>query len=253
MPQRRHKPGGDRPITPDAIRLAHSPMRRTVLDSTPLADAEAGNAPFPLLVACGMLPEASQQALLRDFPDYRSAGFFPYDPSDCGPSLRALVGEITAPAFADALGARLDIPGLGGYPTLVTLCRALNRRHGTIHTDSKSKIATALLYLEPDWPDTSDGCLRFLARIDDIDALVAPEIRPLYGTLAAFKRAENSFHGHLPHEGVRRVIQVAWLSSDAEKLRKIRRGRGSRLLKKLAGRLDRWFGARRGRNASHPD
>lgn len=200
-----------------------------------------------------MLPEASQQTLLHDFPDYRSAGFFPYDPADCGPSIRALVGEITAPDFADALGARLAIPGLGGFPTLVTLCQALNRRHGTIHTDSKSKVATALVYLEPQWPDTSDGCLRFLARIDDIDALVAPEIRPLYGTLVAFKRADNSFHGHLPHEGVRRVIQVAWLTSDEEKLRKTRRGRGSRLLKKLLGRLDRWFGGGRGRNASHPD
>ena len=200
-----------------------------------------------------MLPEASQQALLHDFPDYRSAGFFPYDPADCGPSIRALVDEITAPDFADALGARLAIPALGRFPALATLCQALNRRHGTIHTDSKSKVATALLYLEPHWPDTSDGCLRFLARIDDIDALVAPEIRPLYGTLVAFKRADNSFHGHLPHEGVRRVIQVAWLTSEEEKLRKTRRGRGSHLLKKLLGRLDRWFGAGRGRNASHPD
>jgi hypothetical protein len=237
-----------------AITLATPPPGTCiVLDSTRLTSAEAGGGPFPFLVARGMLPEASQQTLLHDFPDYRSAGFFPYDPADCGPSIRALVDEITASGFADSLGARLDITGLGGFPTLVTLCQALNRRHGTIHTDSKSKVATALLYLEPHWPDTSDGCLRFLARVDDIDALVAPEIRPLYGTLAAFKRANNSFHGHLPHEGVRRVIQVAWLTSDEEKLRKTRRGRGSRLLKKLLGRLDRWFGAGRERNASHPD
>jgi hypothetical protein len=200
-----------------------------------------------------MLSEASQQALLHDFPDYRSAGFFPYDPADCGPSIRTLVDEITAPGFADAVGVRLGIPGLGRFPALATLCQALNRRHGTIHTDSRSKVATALLYLEPHWPGTSDGCLRFLARVDDIDALVAPEIQPLYGTLVAFKRADNSFHGHLPYEGVRRVIQVAWLTSDAERLRKTRRGRGSHLFKKLLGRLDRWFGAGRGRNASHRD
>jgi hypothetical protein len=200
-----------------------------------------------------MLPGAAQQALLHDFPAYRSAGFFPYDPADCGPSIRRLVDELTAADFADALGARLDIPGLGRFPALATLCRALNRRHGTIHTDSRAKVATALLYLEPHWPDTSAGCLRFLARADDIDALVAPEIRPLYGTLAAFKRSDDSFHGHLPHEGVRRVIQVAWLTSEEERLRKTRRGRDSHLLKNLLGRLDRWFGAGRGRNASHPD
>ena len=74
------------------------------------------------------------------------------------------------------LGERLGIPNLGSYPTLVTICRALNKRHGTIHTDSKSKVATALLYLNASWPDTSDGCLRFLNRIDDIDDLAAPEM-----------------------------------------------------------------------------
>ena len=254
MPHPCHKPWRRRGDCSGGITLAHSPTcAPTVLDSTRLADAEAGNGPFPLLVARGMLSEASQQALLHDFPDYRSAGFFPYDPADCGPSIRALVDEITAPGFADAVGVRLGIPGLGRFPALATLCQALNRRHGTIHTDSRSKVATALLYLEPHWPGTSDGCLRFLARVDDIDALVAPEIRPLYGTLVAFKRADNSFHGHLPYEGVRRVIQVAWLTSDAERLRKTRRGRGSHLFKKLLGRLDRWFGAGRGRNASHRD
>ena len=209
--------------------------------------------PFALLVTHDQLPAEAAADLDRDFPRYGSAGFFPYDPDDCGPSIRALVDEVTSPAFADALGAQLGIERLGGYPTLVTICQALNKRHGTIHTDSDSKVATALLYFNPDWPDTSGGCLRFLRAIDDIDALVVPEVRPLYGTLAAFRRAENSFHGHLPYEGERRVIQIAWLTSEEEKLRKTRRGRFSRLVKKLFGGLDRKVGAGRDRNASHPD
>jgi hypothetical protein len=226
-----------------------------MLDASRLASSDtfSTSEPFPLLVVTGMLPATRQHALLADFPDYRSAGFFPYDPAECGPAVQALVEEITSSAFVDALGARLEIPGLGRFPALVTLCRTLNKRHGTIHTDSRSKIASALLYLEPHWPDTSDGCLRFLTRVDDIDALVAPEIRPVYGTFAAFRRTDKSFHGHLPHEGVRRVVQVAWLTSDEEMQRKIRRGRGSRLLKGVSGRLDRWFGAGRRRNASHPN
>lgn len=209
--------------------------------------------PFPLLIAYSVLPEQLQQDLDRDFPRCRSAGFFPYDAADCGPAVRALVDELTSRAFANALGERLGIARLGEFPTLVTICRVLNRRHGTIHTDSASKIATALLYLNPSWPDTSDGCLRFLARPDDIDALVAPEISPLYGTLAAFRRADNSFHGHLPYEGERRVIQVAWLRDTEDKQRKIRRGRFSRFIKGLVGSLDRRLGAGRGRSASHPD
>ncbi|MGN6512098.1 MAG: 2OG-Fe(II) oxygenase [Lysobacteraceae bacterium] len=231
------------------------PAAPALLDPARLADDRTTvlREPFALLVAPDQLPAGAAQALVRDFPRYGSAGFFPYAPGDCGPAMRALVEAITAPAFADALGARLGIEGLGGYPTLVTLCESLNKRHGTIHTDSRSKVATALVYLNEEWPDTSGGCLRFLRRIDDIDALVLPEVRPLYGTLVAFRRADNSFHGHLPYEGTRRVVQIAWLTSEAEKQRKTRRGRVSRLLKKLFGALDRRLGAGRDRNAAHRD
>lgn len=209
--------------------------------------------PFPFMVAHGQLAEDRRCDLDRDFPRYPSAGFFPYDPTDCGPSINELVNDLVSPMFADAIGKRLGIENLGQYPTLVTLCRLLNKRHGTIHTDSKSKVATALIYLNPQWPDTSDGCLRFLSRIDDIDSIVAPELTPLYGEFAVFKRCDNSFHGHLPYEGERRVIQVAWLTSEKEKLRKTKRGKFSRMFKKWFGRLDTQYGAGRDRNASRRD
>jgi hypothetical protein len=203
------------------------------------------------MIAHGQLPDEARSDLERDFPKYASAGFFPYDPSDCGPTVNTLVQQMTTPQFASAIGRHLGIENLGQYPTLVTLCRALNKRHGTIHTDSRSKVATALLYLNTQWPDTSDGCLRFLNRIDNIDDLAAPELKPLYGEFAVFKRCDNSFHGHLPYEGERRVIQVAWLTSEEEKLRKTKRGKFSRAFKKLFGVLDRKLGAGRDRNASH--
>ncbi|MBS0514422.1 MAG: 2OG-Fe(II) oxygenase [Proteobacteria bacterium] len=217
------------------------------------ADTLLRATPFHFLVARDQLPQAAASELERDFPKYPSAGFFPYEEKDCGPSVNALIRELTDPAVASAVGARLGIDDLGRYPTLVTLCRLLNKRHGTIHTDSRSKVATALLYLNPSWPDISEGCLRFLNRVDDIDDLVAPEIKPLYGNFVVFRRAENSFHGHLPHEGERRVIQVAWLTSEDEKLRKTQRGKFSRLFKKLFGSLDRKFGASRDKNAAHKD
>ena len=216
-------------------------------------DTLVRQAPFPFMIAHGQLPDEARGDLDRDFPRYPSAGFFPWDPVDCGPSVNALVEQLTAPAFAGLIGQRLGIADLGQYPTLVTLCRLLNRRHGTIHTDSKSKVATALLYLNPQWPDTSDGCLRFLGKIDDIDATVTPELPPLYGEFAVFKRCDNSFHGHLPYEGERRVIQVAWLTSEEEKLRKTKRGKFARAFKKLFGSLDRRLGADRDRSAAHRD
>lgn len=228
---------------------------RALLDPARLdrADTLVRKEPFPFLVAHEQLPNAAKERLDADFPRYASAGFFPYEPADCGPAIVELVEELTSRPLADAIGARLGLPDLGSYPSLVTICRALNLRHGTIHTDSRSKVATALLYLNGSWPDISEGCLRFLDRIDDIDAMVTPEIRPLYGTLAAFRRADNSFHGHLPHEGERRVIQVAWLISEEEKLRKTQRGKFSRLFKRLFGKLDRRIGAGRDRSAAHRD
>ena len=222
-------------------------------DSLDREDSVLRHEPFSFLIATGLLPEQEREALDADFPRYASAGFFPHEEKDCGPSVNALVRELISPGFADAIGSRLGIAGLGGRPSLVTICRSLNRRHGTIHTDSRSKVATALLYLNASWPETSGGCLRFLARGDSIDDLVVPEVRPLYGTFVAFARAENSFHGHLPFEGERRVIQVAWLTSEDEKLRKTRRGRFSRLFKKLFGAIDRHVGAGRKDDAAHLD
>ncbi|HJT98291.1 MAG TPA: 2OG-Fe(II) oxygenase [Rhodanobacteraceae bacterium] len=226
-----------------------------LIDPARLTDASTRvqREPFPFVIATGQLPADARAALREDFPRYSGAGFFPYAAEDCGPSVNRLVEELTARPFADALGEQLGIPGLSAYPTLVTICRSLNKRHGTIHTDSKSKVATALVYLNESWPDTSDGCFRFLNRIDDIDDLAAPEIKPLYGAIAAFKRADNSFHGHLPYEGERRVIQVAWLTSEEEKARKTQRGKLSRLFKKLFGGIDRKLGAGRDRNAAHRD
>ncbi|MEO7062580.1 MAG: 2OG-Fe(II) oxygenase [Dokdonella sp.] len=238
------------PESTDHPRLVESLLDAARLDR---ADTAVHQQPFAFLIAHDQLPHSLHDRLAADFPRYPSAGFFPHEAGDCGPSINRLIDDLTSPAFADAIGRRLGIPDLGRFPNLVTICRALNKRHGTIHTDSHSKVVTALLYLNETWPAISEGCLRFLNRIDDIDDLVVQEIRPVYGNLVAFKRADNSFHGHLPHEGERRVIQVAWLTSEAEKLRKTRRGKFSRLFKRLFGSLDRKIGAGRGRNAAHRD
>lgn len=87
--------------------------------------------------------------------------------------------------MADSLGEQLGIERLSQYPTLVTICRFLDRRHGAIHTDGKAKIATALFYLNDSWGPTSGGCLRFLNGPDDVDDVVVPELKPLYGNFAS--------------------------------------------------------------------
>lgn len=215
-------------------------------------DTLVREAPFHFMVAKGQLADGDREALRRDFPKFKSAGYLPYDPDECGPSINALIDEMTGPEFSDAVGERLGVERLSQYPTLVSISRSLHKRHGTIHTDGKSKVVTALMYFNESWPENeSAGCLRFLKSIDDIESLAAPEVVPHYGTLAAFKRADNSFHGHLPYEGERPVIQVAWLVSMEEKLRKTQRGKLSRMVKKLLGKADKRIGAGRGDSAKH--
>jgi hypothetical protein len=236
----------------NAPALAH---RESLLLTGRLADSDVHvqQQPFSFLIAADMLRPDALNALQKDFPHYPEAGFFPYKAEDCGPSVNQLVAEIIAPEFAEELGKRLGVPEMSKLPALVTLCSRLNRRHGTIHTDSRSKILTALVYLNSDWPHGSPGCLRFLNNVDDIESLVVPELLPVYGNIAAFRRSDNSFHGHLPHEGERMVVQIAWLTSHEELLRKQKRGRVTHWIKKLLGGLDKRFGAGRDKNAAHKD
>ena len=60
------------------------------------------------MMAHGQLPDEARGELERDFPRYTSAGFFPYDPSDCGPSVNAL---IDAPHRAGIRQRRRQAPG----------------------------------------------------------------------------------------------------------------------------------------------
>ena len=75
---------------------------------------------------------------------------------------------------------------------------------------------TMLLYLNPGWLGGSDGSLRVLYDGKNFEPY-ALEVPPLNGTVFAFTRSDNSWHGHLPFTGERRVIQVTWLR-DADAL-----------------------------------
>jgi 2OG-Fe(II) oxygenase superfamily len=197
------------------------------------AEAVIQSDPFPYTVVKGALPESARAAIAADFPNYDRSGFFPYQTSECGPSVQRIVDEMQSPAFADALGDRLGVPRLSQYPTIVTIRKLSKETDGRIHNDSKSKIVTALLYLNDTWPNTSDGCFRFLSSPESFDHQVGEEVKPLYGTFTAFRRTETSWHGHLPYKGERRVIQVAWLTSKEELERKMKQGRVTRFLKQI--------------------
>ena len=80
------------------------------------SDALLCREPFSFFIAQRVLADDDRDRLATDFPHYPSAGFFPHEVADCGPSVNALVDEMTSPAFADRIGEKLGIDHLGRYP-----------------------------------------------------------------------------------------------------------------------------------------
>jgi hypothetical protein len=65
-----------------------------------------------------------------------------------------------------------------------------------------------LLYFNEDWPHEG-GRLRMLRSASDLDDYAA-EVVPAGGNLLAFRRSDNSFHGHKRFVGERRILQLSF-------------------------------------------
>jgi len=87
--------------------------------------------------------------------------------------------------------------------------RPLQRKRRKIHTDSETKIITILIYMNAGW-ESAGGRLRLLRSGNNLDDIIL-EVPPTEGTLLAFRRSNNSWHGHKPFSGPRRVIQLTGL------------------------------------------
>ena len=75
--------------------------------------------------------------------------------------------------------------------------------------------------------------LRSENNLDDI----VLELPPVAGTLLAFKRSDNSWHGHKPFDGERRAIQLNWVKDEDVVRREQRRHRFSATMKRIFGPL----------------
>jgi hypothetical protein len=119
---------------------------------------------------------------------------------------------------------------LTGRPTLITVRARTRANDGQIHTDTGTKLITALIYFNRNW-EADGGRLRILRRqkLDDY----AEEVSPFAGTLLAFRRSEKSWHGHEPFEGPRRAIQLNWVVDQRTVDRELARLRVSAFFKKL--------------------
>jgi len=186
--------------------------------------------PFDHLVAPGLLRGGVLEAVLRDFPRMETAGSVPLDRLEYGPAFAELIEALRGPEMAALFSEKFDLD-LTARPTMVTVRGRCRARDGRIHIDSKGKLLTVLLYLNPSW-ETEGGRLRLLRAPGDIDEFVA-EVPPDEGTLLAFKCTENAWHGHKPFEGEGGAVQLNWVVDERYVAREQRRHRVSAFFKRL--------------------
>jgi hypothetical protein len=166
--------------------------------------------PFEHLIVpqfIGPLPLAEINA---DYPKISTSGSFPVDQLSFGPAFRNFLEELNGDDFREAFEEKFGIE-LTGRPTITTVRGWCGPGDGKIHTDSATKIITVLIYMNESW-DQPGGRLRLLRSSHDLSDIIV-EVPPIAGTLLAFKRSNNSWHGHEPFVGERRVIQFNWLTS----------------------------------------
>lgn len=187
-------------------------------------------APFDFLIVPGFLKREVLPAIERDFPEITSGGSFPATSLNCGPAFKELLEELRGPAVTAAFEAKFGID-LSGRPTMITLRGQSRAKDGAIHTDSRSKLVTALIYLNSDW-ESDGGRLRMLNGPDDLEDY-ATEVPPEAGTLVAFRCSPEAWHGHKPFIGQRRSIQLNWLTDESVLKRELKRHAFSALTKKL--------------------
>ena len=181
-----------------------------MVDLERLVSASVQQAPYPFAIVPGFVRSDALTAIDFDFPKVETAGSFPLASLHYGPAFSTLIAELSSPRMAAIVADKLKID-LTGRPVMVTVRGQCSARDGHIHTDSTTKLVTMLLYMNRK-DESERGRLRILRSSTDLNDFAA-EIPPDEGTLLIFRNGPNAWHGFEPVDGVRRVIQVNWVTS----------------------------------------
>lgn len=179
-----------------------------------LRAAKLETDPYLFTIVPGFLSAESLRRINQTYPKIDRGGSFPIESLDAGMTIKEVIDELDGPEFQSAIEEKFGVE-LTGRPKMYSLRGYTRGKDGQIHTDSKDKIITVLLYLNETWPHAG-GRLRILRNGNDVDDFVA-EVPPDNGTLLVFKRSDNSWHGHHPFEGPRRSLQMNWMTSEGSK------------------------------------
>lgn len=190
--------------------------------------------PYDHVLVDAAIDRQFEQQILSDAPTIRSVGSFVLDSVGYGSGFAKLVSDLLSPRFRQFVEEKLALD-LNRCPTMITVrgyCARGRDGDGYVHTDSRHKIVTVLLYLNPAWHEQG-GSLRVLRskNIDDCALEIAPE----FGRMLFFRRSDNSWHGRMPYEGLRLSLQLNWVESSLYAKREYWRHRLSAFVKGFQG------------------
>ncbi|HEX4131021.1 MAG TPA: 2OG-Fe(II) oxygenase [Pirellulales bacterium] len=183
-----------------------------MLDLAAFRAAPLVTNPFPHLVLPRFIRPEAFGGLLADYPQLDKTGSFPVDSVAYGPQFNKLIEELNGPEMCEAFEKKFGLE-LADRPTVMTVRGRCCEKDGRIHTDTESKIITVLIYMNPRW-EQGGGRLRLLRSATDLEQVLV-EVPPEEGTLVAFRRTDNSYHGHKQFVGERRVIQFNWVTTQS--------------------------------------
>lgn len=194
-----------------------------------LKSAKLVSEPYEYVIVPKFVQQAALTAIAPDYPKIDQGGSFPRQSLTYGQTFERFCQELESEELRAAFEEKFGID-LTDRPTTLTVRGRCRMKDGKVHTDSRSKLVTVLVYLNDTW-DAGGGRLRLL-RSNDIEDVIE-EAPPELGTMVAFINRENAWHGHLPFDGERRVLQLNWVVSDAAAKRSERRHGWSAWIKNL--------------------
>jgi hypothetical protein len=163
--------------------------------------------PFDFLVVPGFIRPDALATVNRDYPQIEGPGNMSADDVDCGPAFAQLLTTLKSRSFAELVGEKFGVDLTTCTPT-ISIRRYCEATDGNIHTDHRSKVVTLLLYFNTSW-EHEGGRLRMLNSATDIEDY-SGEVVPCCGSLIAFRRTPDSYHGHKSFVGERRMLQLSW-------------------------------------------
>jgi SM-20-related protein len=227
-------------MTQSASGTANARFPYTAAFKDPVIDVEAirrapvSREPYTHMLVDNVLNAEVVPALRAEFPNITKPGFLTVDEVEMRGRFKQLIDELESPELSEVLSERMGLD-LHPYPRLTTIRKISQAKDGRSHTDGTAKVMTLLVYMNDAWKDDGAGRLRVLYGPDGFEPYKL-EVPPTMGTMFAFLRADNSWHGHPPFAGERRVVQVAWVKNEAELARKKKRNSMAQFLKGIFGR-----------------